>query len=287
MMKRCLIVGFLILLNLSLLRAQLCSGSLGDPILNVTFGNTHNPLPPGKTIYSYVGGCPAVGQYTINNFLFGCGGFWVKMTGDHTGGTNGNYMLVDAENNPGIVNLDTVTGLCSGITYQYAAYITNVMQPQLTCDGHAILPNLTFSIERFDGTILASYNTGDIPLVSDKDWKQYGLSYTNPAGVDAVILRLYANAPYGCGNAFALDDITFRQCSPSTVNVTIDGSAGPADVCADYTNPFIMKGTYTSGFTNPVVIWQNSLDTGKTWQDIAGETTTTYQVPHRTSGVIM
>jgi len=36
-----------------------------------------------------------------------------------------------------------------------------------------------------------------------KSWKQYGLSFTNPAVNDAVILKLMANAPSGCGNGFA------------------------------------------------------------------------------------
>jgi hypothetical protein len=78
--------------------AQLCTGTLGDPIVNVTFGVGHSPLPPNTTSYTYAKGCPAKGQYTINNFLFGCGGSWVQMIGDHTGGVDGNYMMVNAEN---------------------------------------------------------------------------------------------------------------------------------------------------------------------------------------------
>ncbi|HEY8658044.1 MAG TPA: gliding motility-associated C-terminal domain-containing protein [Hanamia sp.] len=267
--------------------AQLCTGTLGDPIVNVTFGVGHSPLPPNTTSYTYAKGCPAKGQYTINNFLFGCGGSWVQMIGDHTGGVDGNYMMVNAENTPGLVHVDTAKGLCPNIIYQYAAYITNVMQLPWTCGGHPVLPNLTFRIEKLDGTLLASYNTGDLPVTNEKSWKQYGLSFTNPAVNDAVILKLMANAPSGCGNGFALDDITFRQCSAVAVNVTIDGSTDAANVCADYTNPFVMKGTYTAGLSDPVIVWQNSLDTGKTWNDIPGENTTTYQVPHRTSGVIL
>lgn len=267
--------------------AQLCTGTKGDPIVNITFGVGHAPLPDNTTTYEYARGCPSKGQYTINNFLFGCGGNWVQMTGDHTLNYNGNYMMVDAENTSGIVHLDTASGLCPNITYEYAAFITNVMQAPLTCGGHAVLPNLTFRIEKLDGTLLKSYNTGDIPITNGKSWKQYGVTFTNPAGNDAVILKLVANAASGCGNAFALDDITFRQCSPISVNVTIDGSKGPANVCANYTDPFIMKGTFSAGLIDPVIVWQNSLDSGLTWNDIPGENTTTYHVPHRTSGTIL
>src|SRR4051794_17137477 len=111
-MKFYLLIAFFIL-DSSLLRAQLCNNNLGDPIINVTFGIKGAPDIPNITAYDYVRGCPSKGQYTINDFLFGCGGYWVQMTGDHTpGDLNGNYMLVNAENTPGIVHQDTATGLC-------------------------------------------------------------------------------------------------------------------------------------------------------------------------------
>ncbi|TKK69262.1 gliding motility-associated C-terminal domain-containing protein [Ilyomonas limi] len=268
-------------------KAQLCNNNLGDPIINVTFGTVHAPLPPNATTYDYVGGCPSKGQYTINDFLFGCGGYWVQMTGDHTSGDlNGNYMMVDAESTPGLVHLDTARGLCSGLSYQFAAYITNIMTDGHTCDGHALLPNLTFSVEDFAGNILATYNTGDIPITNEKKWVQYGFVFQTPASVSDVILKITANAQYGCGNAFAIDDITLALCGPA-VDVTIDGTKDDQNVCANYTNPFVMKGTYSAGFTDPATQWQNSVDTGKTWQDIPGAITATYTVPHRMSGIIL
>lgn len=274
--------------------AQLCTGTLGDPIVNVTFGTQDEQLKPFVTTFGYAGGCPEPGEYTINNFLFGCGarypnpyGTWVKMTGDHTGDVGGDYMLVNAENNAGLVHIDTAKGLCANITYQYASWITSVMRLPWTCDGHPILPELVFSIHKLDGTLLATYSTGEIPITDEKLWKQYGVSYVNPPGVDAVILKLEAKAPYGCGNGFAVDDITFQQCSPVKTSVTINGTPGPVNVCADYQEQFNLKGVFTEGIADPVTIWQNSFDTGKTWNDIPGETTDTYQVPHRSLGVIL
>ncbi|MEO8416617.1 MAG: gliding motility-associated C-terminal domain-containing protein [Ginsengibacter sp.] len=265
--------------------AQLCNQNLGDPIVNITFGNGDN-YPVNNTTYSYVTGCPSKGEYTISDFLFGCGGNWNKLTGDHTGGLKGNYMLVNAESTPGIVHQDTAFGLCGNMTYQYTAFVTSVMRLAYTCDGNPVLPNLTFSVESISGIILASYNTGDIPVTDDKLWKQYGLVFTTPPGTSTVILKIKDSAAYGCGNAFAIDDIVFQNCGPE-VNVTIDGSIADQNVCADYTNPFIMKGGYSAGFTNPAIQWQNSLDSGNTWKDIPGQTTTMYAVPHRISGVIL
>ncbi len=219
--------------------------------------------------------------------MFGCGGYWVQMTGDHTPppDLNGNYMLVDAESTPGTVLQDTATGLCENMTYQFSAYVTNVLQDNLSCGTSAVLPNLTFSIEDLTGKVLSTYSTGDIPITNEKKWVQYGFTYKTTPGINAVIIKISTNPKDGCGSAFAIDDVVFQNCGP-TVSVTIDGSSADQNVCADYTNPFIMQGTYSAGFTNPVVQWQNSFDSGKTWQDITGATTTTFQVPHRTSGAI-
>ncbi|MEO6839120.1 MAG: hypothetical protein ABI261_08885, partial [Ginsengibacter sp.] len=76
--------------------AQLCEGSLGDPVVNITFGSGSNPGPPlspGITNYTYVtDGCPEDGYYTIANSVTSCfGGTWYPTT-DHTGNANG-YMM--------------------------------------------------------------------------------------------------------------------------------------------------------------------------------------------------
>src|ERR1700737_4862413 len=103
-------------------KAQTCAGSLGDPIMNETFGAGYYVLPAYKTTFKNVGCCPPKGCYTLSNFLFGCGdapGAWVKMIGDHTRDPNGNYMLVNAENESGTVYTDTAKGLCGNTVYQF------------------------------------------------------------------------------------------------------------------------------------------------------------------------
>jgi gliding motility-associated-like protein len=266
--------------------AQLCNGNLGDAIVNITFGTQHASIPLTATTFEYTPSCPSKGQYNINNLIFGCGNHtWMTIAGDHTGDVNGNYMLVNTESTPGTVHVDTATGLCGNTTYQYTAWICNVMQ-KFSCNGNAVLPNLTFTVKTISGVVLATYNTDDIPILNEKVWKQYGLSFQAPANVSSVILSITTNPKPGCGSAFAIDDITFRPCGPSVI-ATIDGKTEPANVCADYTNPFILNASYSPGFTNPVVQWQSSLDTGKTWKDIPTATSTTYAIPHRSLGVVL
>lgn len=266
-------------------QSQSCSGSLGDPVINETFGSGYNILPANKTTFTYTGGCPSKGTYTLSNFLFGCGNrTWVQMVGDHTGDTNGNYMLVNAESTKGTVYMDTAKGLCGSTVYQFGVWITRVLT-KYACGGTPVLPVVKYELTTLSGFVLASDSTGLLPIGDEREWKFYGLSITTPPNITDVIVNITIDPPYGCGSGFALDDITLRPCGPS-ITTTIDGSPGPAQVCADYTNPFVMQTNYSAGFTDPVLQWQSSTDSGKTWHDIPGETTLTYKVPHRTSGVI-
>ena len=63
------ILVFLMFTLIAASKAQICTGSLGDPVVNLTFGSGPNPGPrlaPGTTTYSFTNSvCPDDGSYTI------------------------------------------------------------------------------------------------------------------------------------------------------------------------------------------------------------------------------
>ena len=152
------------------LQAQQCQGSLGDPIINYTFGSGTNPGAPlsaATTAYQYKNGdCPPDGFYTIITNTNSCfGNTWHTITADHTGNnTNGYFMLVNAKIEPIAFFIDTVRGLCSNTTFQFSAWIANVLKPS-ACNSNGIQPNITFSIEKLDGTVLQTFNTNNRILI--------------------------------------------------------------------------------------------------------------------------
>ena len=287
-MKFKIIFTVILLVHVNIINAQLCSGSMGDPVVNVTFGTGGYEMRSPITTYENAGGCPEKpGQYVLANLIFGCGDHtWVLMAGDHTGDYHGNFMMINAAGTPGRIHIDTARGLCGNTTYQFSAWITNVMQ-SFSCGGNPVLPNIDFTARTLSGVLIDSFNTGDIPITGEKLWKQFGQSFITPANVNDLILEVKTNPKNGCGSAFAIDDIVFAQCSQSTVTATIDGNAGPANVCADYQNQFLLQGSFTPGFQNPALQWQNSLDSGKSWADIPGANTSNYQIPKRGLGVVL
>lgn len=253
----------------TIIRAQLCNGSLGDPTVNITFGSGGVSSYVPANAYTYTSSqCPDDGFYTITSSTANCfGNSWHTVTADHTGG--GAFMLVNASYEPGDFFLTTVTDLCPNTTYQFAAWIMNVL------NRYGIRPNLTFSIEATDGTLLGQYSTGDIPETVQPEWKQYGLYFKTQAGNAQIVLRITNNAPGGGGNDLALDDITFSPCGPP-IAATIQGNQDTVDVCIGNTNNYIFTGSVSSGFSMPAYQWQISTDKGLHWQDIPGANSLSY-----------
>lgn len=244
-----------------------CTQSLGTPIINETFGagnELNGPaLPVGTTNFKYFGGgqCPQDGDYSIVNSTSGCFGLWNTVT-DHTGDPNGYFMLVNASYQPSDFFVQTITGLCDGTTYQFAAWIINMFAV-----SGGIEPNVTFTIEKTDGTILSTYNTDNIPYSNPGVWSQYGLFFTTPVGVSTIVVRMHNNAPGGYGNDLGLDDITFTPAGPATT-IGINGIKGDTLNTACYQNLSFFSNV-GSCYLNNSYQWQISAD-GATWTDIPG-----------------
>jgi gliding motility-associated-like protein len=263
------------------LNSQACTGSLGDPIVNFTFGagagggtSFGAALPATVTNMQYVSNtCPNDGYYTITNYTSACfSNSWHTVT-DHTGDANGYFMLINASYTPSDFYLQQVDGLCSGTTYEFSAWLVNVMRIP------GILPNITFSIEKTDGTVLQSYKSGDISSSTSPTWKQYGMFFTTPIGITSVVIRLRNNAPGGNGNDIGLDDITFRPAGPSTrISASVAGDS--LNMC---NTPIPLTAVIESCYLTEEYQWQVSANNAA-WANIPGANSISYTVPVQPPG---
>jgi gliding motility-associated-like protein len=257
--------------------AQLCTGTLGAPVINISFGAGNNPGAPlaaATSSFQYQpNDCPNDSFYTVRNSTSQCfGSTWHTLTSDHTGDANGYCMLVNATVQPSVFYVDTVRGLCGNITFEFAAWIMNIVAP-IACGGYAKQPNITFTIEKTDGTILRSYNSGNIGDSTVPTWKQYGFFFTTPPGANDLILKMVNNAPGGCGNDLALDDITFRPCGPQIIPTITGETTNIINICEGAVRSFTFNCNVSGGFTSPVYQWQQRFN-GGAWVDIGGASTT-------------
>ncbi|MDB5004088.1 MAG: type sorting protein [Mucilaginibacter sp.] len=209
--------------------------SLGDPIVHITFGSGSSSYGPplaadsGTTTYRYSGSIsPNDGDYSIFKSTAGLNRGWVFTT-DHTG-DNGYMMIVNASFAPGLFYTRNVSGLCGSTTYQFSAYIKNILK------GKGILPNVNFSIEALDGTVLGVGATGNIQ--ADSTWKQFPFTFTTPATAQTIVLKMTNNAPGGGGNDIAIDDITF---SPYGSQVTAQFEQANTIFCLASPQPITIK----------------------------------------------
>jgi len=260
---------------------SLCSGSLGDPVINITFGSGTNPgptlpsvVPGASTTLTYipVSGNPANptpvdGQYTITNNI-PYNDAWFSGSPNHTTNDPNGYMaFYNSSEQPGEFYKETINNLCGSTTYEFAAWIANALDPSKII---GVNPDITFFIEQTDGTLLASFDTGPISQTNIFTWQQYGFYFTTPSNASTLVLRMINNSPGGnanVGNDLAIDDITFRACGPPTTasfnSVTFQDSIS---VCGG--SNLILYGNTINGYINPGYLWQVSSDSGKTWTDI-------------------
>jgi gliding motility-associated-like protein len=274
-------IVFILLFISKISYSQLCSGSLGDAIVNITFGAGTNPglpLSAATTAYNFVvSDCPSDGNYTVRSNTNACfGNTWHTLNADHTGNTNGYFMLVNASIQPSAFYIDTVRGLCGNSTYEFAAWMVNVLK-NTSCGVNAIQPNITFSIEKLDGSVIQTFNTGSIPASSSPEWKQYGYFFTTPVGVSNVVLRMTNNATGGCGNDLALDDITFRPCGPKLTPAITGLSTTTTSLCEGVAKTFNFSCNISNGFNAPQFQWQSSFN-GGVYVDMLGENASTLSI---------
>jgi gliding motility-associated-like protein len=255
------------------MQAQICNGSLGDPVVNINFGQPGNTGPSAyvpSANYTYTASsCPNDGYYTITNRTSDCfNNTWHNVSSDHTGG--GNFLLVNAAYVAGDFFLTTVNDLCPNTTYEFSAWMMNMVKP-----FNSIKPEIIFRIEKPDGTILAFFESGELPVTTVPDWRQYRFLFTTPPGNAAIVLRITDTWPGGYGNDFALDDLSFRPCG-AKITAAIQGSRDTVDVCEGDYKLYMFSGNASSN-QSPVYQWQLSTDSGSNWHDIPGATNLSYQ----------
>jgi hypothetical protein len=194
-------------------RAQPAGCVFKSPQVIISFGTGNARDLNSSDLYYYQRvphSCPSDGYYSIASYTSGCFSDDWHTLSDHTGG-DGNMLLVNA-GRAGSVFLNTpITGLKTNTIYELCLWLVNLCKPTKKCP-YPLLPNLNVRLETPDGRTVASVFTGDLPRVEEPRWAPYRTYFTTPTSSSTLMLVMTDNNPSGCGNDFALDDITFREC---------------------------------------------------------------------------
>jgi hypothetical protein len=211
-------------------------------------GNVRDPNSERLPNYERVSGtCPNDGHYSFASYANDCfNGHWHTLSSDHTAGDiGGNMLLVNAAHRGGVFLSIPVTGLKSNTIYELGLWVINICKPDQKCPS-LLLPSLHIRLETPEGRIVANIVTKDLPRMQEPQWGQHLAYFTTPASTSTLRLIMYDNVPGGCGNDFALDDITFRECVTQQPQPAIAQKTQPATKQLTVSKPVIKKVTAPS-----------------------------------------
>ncbi|MHA4894798.1 gliding motility-associated C-terminal domain-containing protein [Pedobacter sp. PWIIR3] len=251
--------------------AQICEGSLGDPVINIDFGRGSANFGPGlgaATNYNFVTmrSPNGEGDYTIVKTTTGLNGGWYNIFNHTPNDFNGYMMIVNAARSPGIFYESSAPiDLCPNTTYEFAAWVYNLLRT------NGIRPNITFYILSINDEVLGTYNTGDLPNM-DPQWRQYGLQFRTTS-TSQVKIRMVNNGQGGIGNDIALDDITFRACGAQISSQIGSTGTTETNICEQSNASFNLSARVDGNVT---MRYQWQLYNGNGWVDIPDENKTEY-----------
>ncbi|HYH16881.1 MAG TPA: PKD domain-containing protein, partial [Flavisolibacter sp.] len=201
---------------------------------------------------------------------------------DHTANAAGRMMVVNADASSAVFYRGTINSVCAGQQYSlifYAASVANSSY-QTVCDGFGgiIYPKVKMRIkDPVSGVIITEISTSTI---SNSSWEQYGMKWVMPTGFSSIVFELINDAPGGCGNDLAIDDIQLGTCDPLPV-VSVAGSSagcigGSTIMNANLNDAGVIPGTKEYQ-------WQVSADGINGWTNIASATNATYTINNVTA----
>ena len=218
-MKQIIIIIFLALCTAKLHAQTDCT--FKEPFLTIDFGAGMKSMPdinffPLANYKRDNTVCPNDGFYSYASNTSDCfNGDWLTFNEDHTAGDlDGRMMLVNASETGGIFFNFVMKNLKGNTTYKLAVWMVNVCRINGGCSP--LPPNILIKVRTVMGKELAAYQTGLLTQNATPSWKKYETVFTTPADVNMVLLTMEDITLGGCGNDFAMDDITLQECIKPT-----------------------------------------------------------------------
>ncbi|QHS60427.1 gliding motility-associated C-terminal domain-containing protein [Chitinophaga agri] len=222
------------------------------------------------------------GRYTIvSDPRLAQGNATWKSMADHTGNPNGRMMVINAAYKPGEFYRKKITDLCGGHQYAISVSASSVISTGMNCgqDVVSIPARIRFHIEDENGNILGQVAERYIPADDNPagTWKEYGMIFTLPDNVSTIQIVLLDDAPGGCGNDLAIDDIVFSTCQPTPV-VSLNGDYnGPFTGCINSEAVFQVD-TAMLRLRQPSFQWQKRTAANAPWVNIPGANDISYTI---------
>jgi gliding motility-associated-like protein len=272
----------------------------GHLLVYETFGiGDRNPstigheLPPGRTNFNYsTEWCPPQGSYTIARSLSiinGCfNNSWIPLGSDMTGNYNtdhgyGFMMIVNNVNEVRTLFADTIEAeFCATTTYKFSVGVINISK---ITNCNTAFPRFALVVEPLGQRFTYfDYLSPVLPYANERlEWGAFGGTFQMPGGRQTVRVSVVAypssTSNNDCGNDFAIDDIRLEALGP-WVNINFAGVQQlewVMSACYQDNRRIGIEGAALPYYINTAYQWEQSMDGGRTWQDIPGATNQYYE----------
>ncbi|RAJ77394.1 gliding motility-associated-like protein [Chitinophaga dinghuensis] len=215
----------------------------------------------------------------INNPQLAKGDNTWKSMPDHTGQPNGRMLVINGSVIPGEFYRKKFSGICGGQQYALSFSACSVISPTLSCGANTVpIPSrVRLQIADDNGNILGEIPERYIPVDPNPagSWKSYGFLFTLPPNLSSFQVILLDDAPGGCGNDLAIDDIILSTCKPVVPILINKIPVNKYTGCVGSSIEFSVDLTGLT-FAKPVYQWQKFDTPSATWKNITGGTGATY-----------
>jgi hypothetical protein len=172
--------------------------------------------PIGTTDYTGAVTAPIPSEtYTLTDIADKAGSGYMIPLHDHTGNTNGRMLVVNADAKNTVLYRGAFNKpLCANQQYSlvfWAAFTCNASYKTI-CDAFGGLKFAKIKMRIKDGATGLIISQVSTPDITSNSWQQYGFKFTPTTSFSNIVLELVNDAPGGCGNDVALDDIQFGGC---------------------------------------------------------------------------
>ena len=138
-------------------------------------------------------------------------GDWWDATGVTSGSNpNDRFMVVNGAGNSNVVT--TSVSVVAGKSYEFSAYLMNLVSPLRQSQGAMIPPQIAFQYSIDGGTtwaLIANSPTINVEP-SAPTWRGTSSLYTATT-TGNILIRVFSIAPSGNGNDFGLDELKFKN----------------------------------------------------------------------------
>ena len=144
--------------------------------------------------------------------------------------------------------------VCIGTTYEFSAWVINLLPGTSSAAVKSSEPNISFKINE-----IVIGNSGPIAYSTEPKWVKVGGSFT--ATTSVVDLQVVNATAIASGNDLGLDDISINVCQSQ---IAVNGPSSVVDGNTATINYVVTDPTATNTWYK----WQNSIDGGASFTDV-------------------